>query len=75
MDTTFEPTMFGGGNDGWGDQNGQFSQNQQSSTSMFDRVPLPVRVKSIVNCHTDDDKFHLGSYSFGVVCFTFLFIA
>jgi hypothetical protein len=68
MDTTFEPTMFGGGNEGWGDNDGQSSQIQQSSTNLFDRVPLPARVKSLVNSHTDDDKFHLGSYAFGVVC-------
>jgi hypothetical protein len=60
MDVSFEPTMMQ-----WGD--GETNTQFQSSTSAFEKVPLPVTVSDVVNCQSDDDKIHLGMYSFATV--------
>lgn len=64
MDVSFEPTMAGGG---WGADVGNISMTQppgQSSGTNFEKIPLPVTLKDAANCVTEDDKFHIGNYSF-----------
>lgn len=68
MDMSFDPTYNDGGN-GWGDADTSITAPPfQASRNAFDKVPLPVHITDVLNNQSDDDKVHLGIYSFGIVC-------
>lgn len=66
MDASFEATFEGGS--GWGPGDMTNAGTYHATTTAFDRVPLPVHISDVLNCQSDDDKFHVGIYSFGMVC-------
>lgn len=74
MDVSFD--VFAGGN-GWADVGGGGNDmNSSSSTqryNMFEKIPLPVTVDSLLEMPEGEEKYKISNYTFNTVS-TFLIV-
>jgi hypothetical protein len=64
MDSSFD--QFAGG--GWGDQGGeQEFISRVQKTNIYEKLPMPVTIEELATMPSDEEKYHIGGYSFHTV--------